>query len=260
MIELIKNPSKWLMDELISNSAKSIKMCVPYIKTSIIKDILMHKPSKVKLELITTSNLASFASGGSDICAIKQLINEGVKVYNYQGLHAKIYVFDDERAIITSANLTYNGLYKNYEYGVYVNEDKETMNKIVSDFDNMLLSEMCGVFKIIDIDFIEKTIKNFGEKINTRFDNDGDNYILDVAKNGITKSLSTWQDDIFNLIDKFENEYFSLEYMYSFEQTLIKKHPKNYHIKEKIRQILQQLRDRGLIKFITPGNYKKLWR
>ena len=39
-------------------------------------------------------------------------------VRNYQNLHAKIYLFDNKKALITSANLTNNGLYHNFEYGV----------------------------------------------------------------------------------------------------------------------------------------------
>lgn len=36
------------------------------------------------------------------------------------------------------------------------------------------------------------------------------------------------------------------------------KHPENNHIKDKIRQQLQFLRDEGLVEFTTRGNYKKV--
>ena len=35
------------------------------------------------------------------------------------------------------------------------------------------------------------------------------------------------------------------------------KHPDNHHIKDKIRQQLQMLRDNGIIEFIGRGHYRK---
>jgi len=45
--------------------------------------------------------------------------------------------------------------------------------------------------------------------------------------------------------------------MYSFEKMLAGKHPDNHHIKDKIRQQLQMLRDNGIIEFIGRGRYRK---
>ena len=44
----------------------------------------------------------------------------------------------------------------------------------------------------------------------------------------------------------------------AFEDELKKKHPDNNFIKDKIRQQLQYLRDKGFIEFVTPGHYKKI--
>jgi type II restriction enzyme len=45
--------------------------------------------------------------------------------------------------------------------------------------------------------------------------------------------------------------------MYAFENNLKAKYPNNNFIKDKIRQQLQLLRDKGLIEFIGRGKYKK---
>jgi len=45
--------------------------------------------------------------------------------------------------------------------------------------------------------------------------------------------------------------------MYAFENELKVKHPENNFVKDKIRQQLQNLRDKGFIEFITPGHYRK---
>lgn len=46
--------------------------------------------------------------------------------------------------------------------------------------------------------------------------------------------------------------------MYQFKEVLKLKYPDNDFIKDKIRQQLQLLRDKGLIEFKTRGNYKKI--
>ena len=46
--------------------------------------------------------------------------------------------------------------------------------------------------------------------------------------------------------------------MYAFENELKLKHPENNFIKDKIRQQLQYLRDKGFVKFLERGKYKKL--
>ena len=65
-----------------------------------------------------------------------------------------------------------------------------------------------------------------------------------------------WIMDILNLVERM-NESFSLNQIYSFADELKLKHPYNNHIKDKIRQQLQVLRDKGFLEFLGNGNYKK---
>lgn len=67
-----------------------------------------------------------------------------------------------------------------------------------------------------------------------------------------------WTLDIMNCVDKIFGNNFSLEQIYAFENQLKMKHPENNHIKDKIRQQLQFLRDEGFVEFTTRGNYKKV--
>lgn len=76
--------------------------------------------------------------------------------------------------------------------------------------------------------------------------------IDDIAKRG-------WLFDVLNCVNTIGCEVFSLIDIYSFEEKLKLLHPQNNNIKEKIRQQLQILRDRGLIEFIdNRGHYKKV--
>jgi type II restriction enzyme len=65
-----------------------------------------------------------------------------------------------------------------------------------------------------------------------------------------------WIFDIMNCIDALNKKEFSLQDIYYFESNLKIIHPENRHIKDKIRQQLQFLRDKGYLEFINKGVYR----
>lgn len=67
-----------------------------------------------------------------------------------------------------------------------------------------------------------------------------------------------WVIEILNCINRIDSEVFVLNDVYKFENTLSQSYPSNKHIKDKIRQQLQILRDRGFIEFLGNGIYRKL--
>ena len=67
-----------------------------------------------------------------------------------------------------------------------------------------------------------------------------------------------WTLDVWQCIDRLDNK-FSLQQVYAFANELQIKHPKNKNINPKIRQQLQVLRDKGIIEFVSPGHYRKLY-
>lgn len=67
-----------------------------------------------------------------------------------------------------------------------------------------------------------------------------------------------WTLDVWQCIDRLDTN-FSLNQVYAFADELQRKHPENNHIKDKIRQQLQVLRDRGIIEFTGRGRYCKLY-
>lgn len=71
--------------------------------------------------------------------------------------------------------------------------------------------------------------------------------------------LSGWQKAIFNIIDRFEIDEFTLHQMYNHIDELKEYYPKNNTIDAKIRQVLQNFRNMGLIEFMSAGKYKRLW-
>ena len=69
-------------------------------------------------------------------------------------------------------------------------------------------------------------------------------------------SVKGWLLDIMLCIEKIDHKEFTLNELYVFENELRKKHPANHHIRDKIRQQLQILRDKGYLEFTSRGNYQ----
>ena len=67
-----------------------------------------------------------------------------------------------------------------------------------------------------------------------------------------------WLMDVLKCVEKIPNDNFCLDEVYAFSGELQRKHPENNFVRDKIRQQLQYLRDKGFVQFMTPGNYKKI--
>ena len=68
--------------------------------------------------------------------------------------------------------------------------------------------------------------------------------------------LRGWIVDVMRCIELTRKPVFTLADIYRFESALAKQHPGNRHIKDKIRQQLQILRDRSHVQFIGRGEYR----
>lgn len=182
-------------------------------------------------------------------------------------MHAKIFIFDNI-AVITSGNLTSGGLTNNYEYGILINDN--LVENIKQDYVNLfddpnypfitksIISKAEKILKSVPKEKNKKLFRD--EKLFEEFDNDE---IINEKFNGgidsILKNLSAWKKDVFQCLLKIKSDIFKLEDVYHFEHFLQRMHPTNHRIKPKIRQQLQYLRNIGLLEFISPGLYKKLW-
>jgi type II restriction enzyme len=67
-----------------------------------------------------------------------------------------------------------------------------------------------------------------------------------------------WTLDVLNAIRSLGKDGFSLNDVYSLEDKLARLHPANRHVRDKIRQQLQVLRDLGFLEFLGRGQYHLL--
>ncbi|MBN1806615.1 MAG: NgoFVII family restriction endonuclease [Sedimentisphaerales bacterium] len=269
-IEIITNPSTDTFIDLVRSSQEQF-MASPFLKANIAKMILDNKPTKANISLLTSYKLTNFYRRSSDLSAIKYFIDKKIEVRNHPTLHAKTYIFDSDRAIITSANLTLGGLQNNYECGVLINDSK-IVKKLKSDFLKIFSDEekvsivtqeiistteeiLSKVPKEKRIKF-EKSEKDLFPKIDEELEDD----LYDGGVATISNTLSGWKLDTFNVVSSVKENIFKLEHVYAYKEQLQKLHPENRNIEAKIRQQLQELRDLGLIEFLGGGVYRKLWK
>ena len=65
-----------------------------------------------------------------------------------------------------------------------------------------------------------------------------------------------WLIEVMKCVESIGKQEFDLSDVYAFEQRLSNIFPDNNHVKDKIRQQLQFLRDRGYLDFVSRGHYR----
>lgn len=65
-----------------------------------------------------------------------------------------------------------------------------------------------------------------------------------------------WTADVLKIVRELGKTEFALDEVYAYAEQLQKLHPENMHIRPKIRQQLQILRDKGILKFRGQGKYQ----
>jgi len=65
-----------------------------------------------------------------------------------------------------------------------------------------------------------------------------------------------WLLDVMKCVELIGKREFQLDDVYAFEDRLKRLYPNNQHVKQKIRQQLQVLRDNGYLEFVTRGFYR----
>jgi len=65
-----------------------------------------------------------------------------------------------------------------------------------------------------------------------------------------------WLIEVMKCVEGIGKNEFQLDDVYAFEAALSRLYPENRHIKQKIRQQLQVLRDRGYLDFVSRGYYR----
>lgn len=123
--------TKWNRNliQLVRSVERDLVICTPFVSADGIAAILDNTPPAFsqagRITFLTNLSVSNVASLVTDPRSLKNLHERYAQtaVHHLPGLHAKVYIADGARAIVTSGNLTAGGLYRNLEYGIELCEE-----------------------------------------------------------------------------------------------------------------------------------------
>ncbi len=148
-------------DEVIQEAASAdrseLRVVCPFIKIRAAKRLLAIKCPEL-IQVITRFHLGEMCDGISDTGALRLLLENGAKIRGVRNLHAKLYLFGNQRAIVTSANLTEKALLKNHEFG-FVSSETDIIQRCREYF-NTLWGRAGDNLDLARLESWEKRIKD----------------------------------------------------------------------------------------------------
>ena len=136
-LHIVTTPTFVWLAEYTKSCNSRILIGSPFVNDGIIS-LMDLVPKSVSITLVTRTDLRDFATGASNLDTLCTLAKDGVEILSLSNLHAKIYIFDDTSALITSANATSSGLYHNLECGIGTND-----KFVVEQLSQSLLTGFC---------------------------------------------------------------------------------------------------------------------
>lgn len=126
---LIPTPWERLFVKKLSDVRHSLKIACPFIKTRYARLLLasLSVNEKLDVQILTRLKPQDILAGVHDLDALGALMTPltglNVQMRYLNRLHAKLFVFDQREAIVTSTNLTYAGFNTNAELGVSLTDE-----------------------------------------------------------------------------------------------------------------------------------------
>ncbi len=138
MIQTITNNHADSVLDMIEGAKSSIKIVSPFITKSLAKKLadIVKSNTKLSCSFITRIYIEDMISKANSIEALEIMLSAGIRVYAVKGLHTKLYLFDEDKAILGSANFTFGGMKHNIELSLAM-EDEEVISELQNYFDDL---------------------------------------------------------------------------------------------------------------------------
>jgi hypothetical protein len=127
------------LSQLVEQTEEHLLVAAPFITNEGSRFVMDKLPTPVRstgrLHLLTDLSPAHVCDGSLEPAAVGDLYDAvaGAVLWHIPRLHAKVYVADHRRAIVTSGNLTAAALYRNLEYGVDI-RDSRLVRTVIDQF------------------------------------------------------------------------------------------------------------------------------
>ena len=263
-LDFVTTPTEaWLLENLKECHSRFL-IASPYVN-EVLPQVLQKVPASVKTTLVTKTDLRDFAIGSSNLETLCTLASQGVRVLSLTGLHAKVYVIDRRRALITSANATWSGMRSNWECGVAVSGRSAVTNISGLVLGGLGADNPPKLFSATELSQLRPHVEALRSSVppvpkvkvpdTPEALQDAPFYLADDE---FVRTFTGWTALTLNFVMNLPNDVFPLSEVYSgFTPIAQRRYPRNQHIHEKIRQQLQRLCALGLVERIRDGVYQR---
>jgi hypothetical protein len=264
MAQFITTPTARWIEKSVRSCKDRFLVSSPYVGT-FLPSVSTRMRSSVRKTLLTRADLRDFAVGASDIDAVCELARQGALVQSVPALHAKVYVFDDRLALVTSANATNGGMRRNWECGVTIEEPariQELAELVACGFRSPSPPE---VWTLAELESLRAPVRLLRkELIPLRRMSDAERSPVAAIKlrrssrRHFLAAFSGWLRLTLEAVLAQPEDDFSLDDVFGTCVPLIAaRFPDNRYPRPKVRQQLQRLRDLGLVEFLGAATYRR---
>lgn len=265
-VTLVGTPTEEWLRESLSACRECFLAASPYIGEAF-RQLVSGLDQRVERVLVTRADVRAFALGASNPITLQRLAERGFSIRTLSRLHAKVYVIDGRRALITSANATLGGLRLNAEFGVAIYDPPtvaEISRQVLSGFGRGEPS-LVGTTELAALARISARVKPSLPTGATRLEESApvEDAVQLVVPNTeeLLADLSGWRRLVMEVVIGSLEEEFTLEQVYAACETSVReRYPDNPTWKATLRRVLQELRDLGFIEFQGEGQYRKTFR
>lgn len=128
-MRLLRSPWTERFEALIENAVEDLVISSPFVSRSACERLVCcidrkGRRKSLRLTLVTNLSLDNLVSGVTNAAAIAEVARQvpGTMIRFIPSLHAKVYIADTTLAVVTSANMTEGGLFRNVEYGIELDD------------------------------------------------------------------------------------------------------------------------------------------
>ena len=236
----------------------------PYVNDGITRLTDM-VPRDVQRVVVTRTDLRDFASGSSKLATLCTLARGGTNVYSLGALHAKMYIFDDTSALVTSANATTSGMWRNLECGLSTNDSvlvtelaKRLLTGLGTDGppNKMGLKDLERLYAPLEV--IRATLPKPPTLPSSEDESAAEIRYSISDPETLLKGFTGWRRlTLEGVLAMPEGEFRLSDLVAVCAPVAARRYPRNRHVPDKLRQQLQRLRDVGIVDFVSPGQYRR---
>lgn len=262
---IITSPTDTWIRNALEDCASSFTVASPYVG-KYLRDAVSRLDPDVRVTLLTRTLLSDFATNASDLNAVRALATRTEGILSLSSLHAKAYVIDTKHALITSANATFSGMYRNRECGVEIKNRRSIQvlrDLIRSGFES---SPQPQLWTPDDLDHLREpveTLRSALSRANIQYQSAVETpprvRLQPRQLMRLTGSFSGWLKLTLEGVLRIRSDVFTMNEVFEACAPLATaRFPENRHVREKLRQQMQRLRDLGLVLFLGGGRYERL--